>query len=93
MNGKFFRNGIVMLVLVVGTVVLLAAVLITPSTSSSDTQYSDFLKDVSAGSVKTVRPVDDEDEEGIDEPDDDLAEGAVVHVEAASPSDAAGIER
>ena len=48
MNPKFFRNGIVMLVLVVGT----AALLFTWITSSSPTQttgYSEFLANVSAG--------------------------------------------
>jgi len=58
LNAKFLRNGIVMLVLVVGTVVLLAAVLITPNGSSADQQYSDFLKNVSTGSVKAISQQD-----------------------------------
>jgi cell division protease FtsH len=53
LNPKFFRNGIVMLVLVVGT----AALLFTWITSSSPTQttgYSEFLQNVSAGEVASV---------------------------------------
>ena len=53
MNPKFFRNGIVMLVLVVGT----AALLFTWITSSSQpvtTGYSQFLGDVANGEVAEV---------------------------------------
>ncbi len=53
MNPKFFRNGIVMLVLVVGT----AALLFTWITSSSQpvtTGYSQFLGDVASGKVAEV---------------------------------------
>ncbi len=53
MNAKFARNGIVMLVLIVGTLVLLLTVLNNP-TSSTATGYSAFLADVQAGNVKTV---------------------------------------
>ncbi len=48
MNPKFFRNGIVMLVLVVGTAALLFTWITTTSTPTS-TVYSAFLQDVSAG--------------------------------------------
>ena len=58
MNAKFLRNGIVMLVLVVGTVALLAAVLISPNPSAGTKPYSDFLSDVKAGKVHTVTQVD-----------------------------------
>jgi cell division protease FtsH len=58
LNTKFLRNGIVMLVLVVGTVALLAAVLISPSQDATSKAYSDFLKDVSAGNVQTVMQQD-----------------------------------
>ena len=53
MNPKFFRNGIVMLVLVVGT----AALLFTWISTSSEpvtTGYSDFLSQVGAGQVEKV---------------------------------------
>ncbi len=53
MNPKFFRNGIVMLVLVVGT----AALLFTWLSSSSDSKavaYSDFLTKVQSGQVAKV---------------------------------------
>ncbi len=53
MNPKFFRNGIVMLVLVVGT----AALLFTWISQSSTVQpigYSQFLSDVGAGKVTKV---------------------------------------
>ncbi|MFM2105767.1 MAG: hypothetical protein RL338_799 [Chloroflexota bacterium] len=53
MNAKFFRNGIVMLVLVVGTVLLLYTWLIqTPNQPSVG--YSKFLDDVQTGRVTTV---------------------------------------
>ena len=58
MNAKFLRNGIVMLVLVVGTVALLAAVLISPNGSGTSKPYSVFLQDVSAGSVTSVTQQD-----------------------------------
>ncbi|MFI5225500.1 MAG: ATP-dependent metallopeptidase FtsH/Yme1/Tma family protein, partial [Candidatus Limnocylindrales bacterium] len=54
MNARFLRNGVVMLVLVVGTVALLAAVLINPSTAGKDTSYTAFLTDVGSGNVKNV---------------------------------------
>ena len=53
MNSKFFRNGIVMLVLVVGTVALLYTFLIqTPKGNSLG--YSQFLADVEQNKVTTV---------------------------------------
>ena len=54
MNAKFLRNGIVMLVLVVGTVALLAAVLISPSSTGTTKSYTAFLQDVQYGSVTSV---------------------------------------
>ena len=53
MNPKFFRNGIVMLALVV---VALAVVitLVTQSNTSPDHPYTDFLKDVQAGTVHSI---------------------------------------
>ncbi len=53
MNPKFFRNGIVMLVLVVGTAALLFT-WITSSTPPTATDYSVFLANVAAGDVATV---------------------------------------
>jgi cell division protease FtsH len=53
LNPKFFRNGIVMLVLVVGTAALLFTWL-TASTQASDVPYSDFLAKVQAGQVAKV---------------------------------------
>ncbi len=53
MNPKFFRNGIVMLVLVVGTAALLFT-WITTSGQTNSTGYSAFLADVSEGEVKKV---------------------------------------
>ncbi len=53
MNGKFFRNGIVMLVLVVGTVALLYMFLVSP-TSENTKAYSQFLSDVRSGQVAEV---------------------------------------
>ena len=53
MNPKFFRNGIVMLVLVVGTAALLFT-WITASSTPVTTGYSKFLGDVAAGQVKEV---------------------------------------
>jgi cell division protease FtsH len=53
LNPKFFRNGIVMLALVV---VALAVVitLVTQSNTSPDHPYTDFLKDVQAGTVHSI---------------------------------------
>ena len=53
MNPKFFRNGIVMLVLVVGTAMLLFT-WIQSSTPNQQIGYSKFLSDVQAGQVRTV---------------------------------------
>jgi cell division protease FtsH len=53
LNPKFFRNGIVMLVLVVGTAALLFT-WITASSTPVNTAYSKFLGDVAAGQVKDV---------------------------------------
>jgi cell division protease FtsH len=53
LNPKFFRNGIVMLVLVVGTAALLFTWL-TSSTTTTDTSYSEFLQNVEKGLVAKV---------------------------------------
>jgi ATP-dependent Zn protease len=53
LNPKFFRNGIVMLVLVVGTAALLFTWITTTNTPTS-TGYSQFLQDVSQGEVAKV---------------------------------------
>jgi cell division protease FtsH len=53
LNPKFFRNGIVMLVLVVGTAALLFTWL-SSSSPASETPYSDFLAKVEAGQVSKV---------------------------------------
>jgi ATP-dependent Zn protease len=53
LNPKFFRNGIVMLVLVVGTAALLFTWL-TSSTATNDIPYSAFLTNVEQNKVKTV---------------------------------------
>ena len=53
MNPKFFRNGIVMLVLVVGTAALLFTWL-TSSTPTADEPYSRFLQNVEDGTVTKV---------------------------------------
>jgi cell division protease FtsH len=53
LNPKFFRNGIVMLVLVVGTAALLFT-WITASTTPVTTGYSKFLGEVAAGKVTEV---------------------------------------
>jgi cell division protease FtsH len=53
LNPKFFRNGIVMLVLVVGTAALLFTWL-SSSSSAPDISYSDFLSKVQAGQVDKV---------------------------------------
>ena len=57
MNGKFMRNGIVMLVLVVGTVALLYTFLISSPTDQS-VAYSQFLAEVQKGNVKEVQQQD-----------------------------------
>ncbi len=57
MNGKFLRNGIVMLVLVVGTVALLYTFLIS-SPSDQTVAYSQFLTNVSNGEVTKVEQQD-----------------------------------
>ncbi len=51
MNAKFLRNGIVMLVLVVGTVVLLYT-WVNSSTQPNQVGYARFMNDVRAGQVK-----------------------------------------
>ncbi len=48
MNPKFFRNGIVMIVLVLGTAALLFT-WITTSTPAPSVGYSQFLSNVTAG--------------------------------------------
>jgi cell division protease FtsH len=53
LNPKFFRNGIVMLVLVVGTAALLFT-WITASSTPQTTGYSEFLGDVAQGQVTEV---------------------------------------
>jgi cell division protease FtsH len=53
LNPKFFRNGIVMIVLVLGTAALLFT-WINASSPATPTGYSDFLSNVAAGHVKTV---------------------------------------
>jgi cell division protease FtsH len=57
LNGKFFRNGIVMLVLVVGTVLLLYTFLVSP-TNETPKPYSAYLADVRAGLVTKVTQQD-----------------------------------
>ena len=53
MNAKFARNGIVMLVLIIGTLALLWTWL-TSSTPSNSIGYSQFLNDVQNGKIQTV---------------------------------------
>ena len=53
MNPKFFRNGIVMLVLVVGTAALLFT-WINSTTPSTPVGYSQFLADTADGKVDKV---------------------------------------
>jgi hypothetical protein len=53
LNPKFFRNGIVMLVLVVGTAALLFTWVSTNSPAQT-TGYSEFLNSVAAGEVTEV---------------------------------------
>jgi cell division protease FtsH len=57
LNTKFLRNGIVMLVLVVGTVALLYTWLLQ-STPTQPIGYSQFLNDVGAGQVTKVEQQD-----------------------------------
>jgi cell division protease FtsH len=54
LNPKFFRNGIVMLVLVVGTAALLFT-WIQSTTPNQAVNYSDFLANVAAGDVSEVK--------------------------------------
>ena len=51
MNAKFLRNGIVMLVLVAGTVALLYTWVTSSAPSTSAVGYSQFYDDVKAGKV------------------------------------------
>ncbi len=53
MNAKFFRNGILMLLLVVGTVALMYTWLVQ-SNDQQTVGYSEFLSSVKAGKVQTV---------------------------------------
>jgi cell division protease FtsH len=57
LNGKFMRNGIVMLVLVVGTMALLYTFLMSSPTDQS-VAYSQFLQNVQKGEVKSVEQQD-----------------------------------
>jgi cell division protease FtsH len=57
LNGKFMRNGIVMLVLVVGTMALLYTFLMS-SPSDKSMAYSTFLTSVSSGEVAKVKQQD-----------------------------------
>ncbi len=57
MNGKFMRNGIVMLVLVVGTMALLYTFLMSSPTDQS-VAYSQFLQNVQGAKVKIVEQQD-----------------------------------
>ena len=50
---KAFRNGAVMLILLMGSVVLLGSVLLSPTPAPSR-DYSAFLADVKSGSVSKV---------------------------------------
>ena len=54
MNPKFFRNGIVMLVLVVGTAALLFTWIQSSGSAANPHTYSAFLADVKAGDVAKV---------------------------------------
>jgi hypothetical protein len=53
LNPKFFRNGIVMLALVV-VALAVAITLVGQSTPAASKTYTEFLDDVSKGSVTTV---------------------------------------
>ena len=59
MNAKFFRNGVVMLILVVGTVLLLYTWLLQSQTTTT-IGYSKFLADVQANKVTTVVQQDEQ---------------------------------
>jgi len=54
LNAKFARNGIVMLVLIMGTLALLWTFL-SGSTPSNSVGYSQFLNEVQQGKIKTVK--------------------------------------
>src|SRR6187401_1693440 len=54
LNPKFFRNGIVMLVLVVGTAALLFTWIQSSGSAANPHTYSAFLGDVKAGDVAKV---------------------------------------
>ena len=56
MNAKFLRNGIVMLVLVVGTVALLVTVLISPTRQQPQSATPQFLADVAGRQGHQGRP-------------------------------------
>ena len=56
-NAKFLRNGIVMLVLVLGTVALMYAWFLQPPNTATK-GYSDFLNDVQNGKVTSVSQQD-----------------------------------
>src|SRR6476661_5658938 len=53
LNSRFFRNGVVMLALVVVALAVVFTVL-NQTTTSADVAYSKFLDNVAAGSVATV---------------------------------------
>src|SRR6476661_5108065 len=53
LNSRFFRNGVVMLALVVVALAVVFTVL-NQTTPNTDVQYSKFLDNVAAGSVNTV---------------------------------------
>ncbi len=55
LNAKFLRNGIVMLVLVAGTIALLYT-WVTSTTPANTVGYSEFLNKVAAGEVAEGRP-------------------------------------
>ena len=57
MNSKFMRNGVVMLILVIGTAALLYA-WINQGTTSQRVGYGDFLTRVGAGQVQDVTQKD-----------------------------------
>ena len=57
LNAKFLRNGIVMLVLVLGTVALIYAWFLQP-TNTPTKGYSDFLNDIQQGKVTQVTQQD-----------------------------------
>jgi cell division protease FtsH len=57
LNAKFFRNGILMLLLVVGTVLLMYT-WVVQNDKGTTKQYSDFLNAVAAGEVKSITQQD-----------------------------------